>query len=95
MTSSEGNELLSKESALICLRQASDDIKQIQQICRVPSVFFGVLHDGEVVFYESLGVRDKKTNQQANSDTLYDIRSVSKCFVSALARLVVSEGKLD
>jgi len=48
-----------------------------------------------VILTENLGVRDGKTKQPANSDTLYHLASVSKCFASALAGIGVSEDKFE
>jgi len=84
-----------KKEILTRLLAARDDIKEIQKICRVPSISYGLLHNGEVLFRESIGVRDVETKQSSNPDTLYPLASVSKCFLSALAGIAVAEGKLS
>ena len=95
MASRDRGETDSKDAIQARVRDALDDIRKIQEICHVPSISFGILHKGEVIFRESLGVADTKTKDPATADTLYCLASVSKNFVSALAGIAVSEGKLD
>jgi CubicO group peptidase (beta-lactamase class C family) len=77
------------------IQAARNEIKEIKKTCRVPSLSYGVLHRGEVIFRENLGVRDVEKKEPANADTLYNLASVSKCFLSALAGIAVAEGKLS
>lgn len=88
------NEEQQKKDVLMRIRASLGDIEEIRKLYRVPSISLGVLHQGEIIFRESLGVRDNRTQDPANADTLYHLASVSKGFLSALAGIAVAEGKL-
>jgi CubicO group peptidase (beta-lactamase class C family) len=71
------------------------DIDRVKDLCRVPSISVGVLHEGEVIFMESLGLRDVQHKLEANCDTSYLLGSVSKMFASAALGILVDEGKIS
>ncbi|KAL2808470.1 beta-lactamase/transpeptidase-like protein [Aspergillus granulosus] len=73
-----------------CLPQ----IRQYQEICKAPSITFGVVSNGQVIFKQSLGHRDAGEMHAANSDTMYMIGSCAKMFTSAAVGILVDEGKL-
>lgn len=74
------------------LRKTIPEIEEVRKIVRVPSITFGVLHQGRIIFTGSVGsINDGQT---PDADTLYHLGSVSKCFVSALVGIAVEEGKL-
>ncbi|KAI1123622.1 beta-lactamase/transpeptidase-like protein [Nemania abortiva] len=70
------------------LEAAMSKIESVQKLCRAPSVSVGVLHQGEVVFRRSVGLRDVEANLEADSDTAYQIGSCSKLFTSAAVGLL-------
>jgi CubicO group peptidase (beta-lactamase class C family) len=65
------------------------DIDRVKDLCRVPSISAGVLHEGKVIFMESLGLRDVEHKLEANCDTSYLLGSVSKMFASAALGILV------
>lgn len=69
-------------------------VKEIQRICKVPSICFGVLHKGEVIFARGLGERRPGSNLSPDEDTLYHLGSVSKMFLSSAIGIAVDDGKL-
>jgi CubicO group peptidase (beta-lactamase class C family) len=71
------------------------EIARVKELCRVPSISVGVLHEGEVVLMESLGLRDVERALKANCDTSYLLGSVSKMFASAAVGILVEEGKMS
>lgn len=77
------------------LQEATSRIRQVRELCQVPSISLGVVHEGKVVFRESVGYRDAKQKLRANADTIYMLGSCSKMFTSAAVAMLVSEGKLQ
>jgi CubicO group peptidase (beta-lactamase class C family) len=71
------------------------DVLLVQQICKTPSISLGVLHEGQVIFRQSIGFGDVEGNQRANSDTSYLIGSCSKLFTSAALGLLVNDGTIS
>ncbi|KAG9240191.1 beta-lactamase/transpeptidase-like protein [Calycina marina] len=71
-----------------------DSIKEIQKMVQMPSITYGVIHEGEVIC-DSIGSIDRTTGIPVDSNTLYSLVSVSKGFLSALAGISVSERKLS
>lgn len=63
-------------------------IESVQKLCKAPSVSVGVLHQGEIVFRRSTGLRDIEANLVADSDTAYQIGSCSKLFTSTAIGLL-------
>lgn len=77
------------------LEECLPQVHQIQEICQTPSITFGVVHEGQVIFKQSIGHRDAEQKLQANADTMYMIGSCSKMFTSAAVGILVEEGKLS
>lgn len=70
------------------------DVKDVMEMARVPSISLGIIHDGNVIFRRSIGLRDVENNLEANSDTSYLIGSCSKMITSTAVGLLVEEGRL-
>jgi CubicO group peptidase (beta-lactamase class C family) len=70
------------------------EVKEVQRICKVPSICFGVLHEGEIIFTRGLGERRPGSNLPPNVDTLYHLGSVSKMLLSSAVGIAVDDGKL-
>lgn len=81
-------------SLIARLNDISGQIDEVRKICQVPSISYGVIHDGEVVLTKSVGFRDEHQKLEANPDSIYMIGSCSKMFASAAAGILVDEGKL-
>lgn len=71
------------------------DIDRVKELCRVPSISIGILHERKVVLMKSLGLRDVERKLEANCDTSYLLGSVSKTFASASIGILVEEGKMS
>ncbi|KAJ8121794.1 hypothetical protein ONZ43_g1843 [Nemania bipapillata] len=67
------------------------EIESVRKLCKAPSVSVGVLHQGEIVFRRSIGLRDIEANLEADSDTAYQIGSCSKLLTSTAAGLLSKE----
>ncbi len=68
---------------------------RIRGVTHQPSLSIGVIYQGQVIFKHNTGVIDVKTQQAANSDTLYCIASLSKAFMAASLDLLVREQKVS
>ena len=85
-------EFETEKEIILRLQRIIPEIEEIRKIVRAPSISFGVLHRGTIIFTGRVGsIGDNKT---PDPDTLYHLGSVSKCFVSALVGIAVEEGKL-
>lgn len=85
----------SKSQILSRLQETKDVIKEIQKLVRTPSISYGVMHQGEIIYYDSIGTISSTSEIPPDANTLYPLASVSKNFLSALAGIAVSEGKLS
>ena len=80
--------------ALNRLTSTLSALRSIQQICHVPSITFGVVHHGSVIYTGSIGQRNVEHGLSANPDTIYEIASCSKMFTSAALGILVDDGRL-
>lgn len=84
------------------LGQSFGQVPQLLDILRVPSISVGVIHQGEVIFTKSVGLRvvdqaavDGKGNAlSATPETAYLIASCSKIFLACAVGILV-EGKMS
>lgn len=77
------------------LEECVPDICQIREICRVPSITYGVVHHGKVLSKQSIGYRDDDQTASPDHNSMYMIGSCSKMFTSAAVGILVDEGKLS
>ncbi|KAL2835337.1 beta-lactamase/transpeptidase-like protein [Aspergillus pseudoustus] len=77
------------------LQSCLPQIQRIQSITQTPSITFGIIHHGQVIFKNSIGHRDSALALPADSETIYMLGSCSKMFTSAAAGILVEEGKLS
>ncbi len=67
----------------------------IQRICKESSssgLSLGVLHQGQVLYKDNFGHRDVDSGKSPNSDTLYNINSMTKALTAAAIGILVEEG---
>jgi len=62
---------------------------------RSPGLNLGVVVDGDLVFHETFGFSDTKSETRTGPDTGYQIGSVTKTFVGLLAARLAVEGIVD
>lgn len=58
----------------------------------VPGIAIAVVHDDAVVFSQGYGVRDVKTNEPVDVDTVFQIASLSKPISSSVVAAIVGAG---
>ncbi|MBN2027498.1 MAG: beta-lactamase family protein [Actinobacteria bacterium] len=54
-----------------------------------------VLDGGDVVYSEGFGMADREKSVPVNTDTIFNMGSISKAFVSTAVMLLVDEGKVE
>ena len=67
----------------------------IQKICEESSssgLSLGVLHQGQILYRADFGHRDVESGTSPDSDTLYNINSMTKALTAAAAGVLVEEG---
>ena len=67
----------------------------IQKICKASSssgLSLGVLHRGQVLYRDNFGHRDVESGEPPDSDTLYNINSMTKAMTAAAIGILVEEG---
>lgn len=67
----------------------------ILKFTKVPSLSYGIIHQGKILKSGSKGFRDVEAGLPADEDTLYAIGSLSKAFTAVLCGIIVSEGVLS
>ncbi|KAL2814522.1 beta-lactamase/transpeptidase-like protein [Aspergillus cavernicola] len=77
------------------LNECLSQIRQIHKICQTPSITYGVIHHGRVIFKQSVGHRDARQTLRPDHNSMYMIGSCSKMFTSAAVGILVEEGKLN
>ncbi len=60
----------------------------------IPGTAVAIVYQGQVVWMEGFGVRNLKTREPVNLDTVFQLGSVSKPFAGTLAALLAQEGVL-
>ncbi|KAL8676288.1 MAG: hypothetical protein Q9186_007182 [Xanthomendoza sp. 1 TL-2023] len=76
------------------LQALAPNIEKILMISSTAGASVGVLHRGEVVFRGNYGFRDHALSTAPDSDTLYNVGSLTKSMIAATAAIQVSKGKL-
>jgi CubicO group peptidase (beta-lactamase class C family) len=70
-------------------------LRRRQSEARLPSVSAAVFRDGEVVWYDALGLADVESGLEATPDTQYRIGSITKTFTAAAILQLRDAGLLD
>ena len=61
----------------------------------IPAVAVGIVKDGSVEAFLSVGTLKKRSDQKVNEHTLFQLASLSKSFTGIMANQLMMEGKLD
>jgi CubicO group peptidase (beta-lactamase class C family) len=61
----------------------------------VSGVQYAIMDHGNIVLSDSVGVKNKKTNEPITKDTMFGIGSISKMYVSAATMMLVDAHKVD
>ncbi|CAG8200645.1 unnamed protein product [Penicillium nalgiovense] len=85
----------STPSTIDRLRQLSRSIDQICKISGVPGLSIGVLDDGENLWTENFGFRDKSRTSLPDANTQYGIGHITMSMVAAGVGKLVDDGKLQ
>ncbi len=83
-----------------------DAYEQVRQVARAElwkqinsgkasSAGVAVLDDGEVVYSEGFGMADREKSLPVTTETIFNMGSISKTFVSTAVMLLVDEGKVE
>jgi len=70
-------------------------IRNAMKIANQPGLAMAIVKDGKILFMKGYGVRNLQTNEKVNSETLFNIASLSKAFTAALMSQLVEQGKID
>lgn len=60
----------------------------------IPGMAIAVVHNGKVIFEKGYGIRDIKTKEKVNPQTLFAIASNTKAFTSSALSILVDQGKI-
>ena len=82
--------------------QMNQAVGDIQKLCEneiqqgaVPGLAIAVVFQDQVVYAAGFGVRDVKTQEPVNADTVFQLASLSKPIGSTLVAELVGEGKIS
>jgi CubicO group peptidase (beta-lactamase class C family) len=85
---------MASQSALIDrLSSLSSLITQICDISGTAGVSVGITHRGQKIYTHNSGFRDAEKAQKPDSDTIYNVGSLSKGMTAAAVGLLVEDGK--
>ncbi|TMO60126.1 serine hydrolase [Pseudoalteromonas aurantia] len=82
-------------SAQLTPKQIDALVEKAKDELNVPGVALAVVKSGEVVHAKGYGVQSIENNTPVNTDTLFQVASISKSFVTAALALLVDENKLS
>jgi beta-lactamase class C len=71
-----------------------DAVQAFMRQYDVPGVAIAITQNGKQTFY-NFGVASRETKQQVNSDTLFEVGSISKTFTATLTAYAVANGQLS
>ena len=72
-----------------------DVVSRTMKTFDVPGIAVAIIKDGKVVISKGYGVKNIKTQEKVDGNTLFGIASNSKAFTSAALGMLVDEGKLN
>lgn len=75
------------------VRDAIDQVDKTMSIAGVPGVSIGIMKRGQALETYHKGFRDVKQGLAPDNDTRYNINSLTKAFISALAGIEIYEGR--
>ncbi|KAF2838140.1 beta-lactamase/transpeptidase-like protein [Patellaria atrata CBS 101060] len=70
-------------------------IIQISLVTEAPSVAVGVSYEGETLYHANTGLRNVQKGLVPDSNTVYGIGSITKCFTASAIGILVDEGLLE
>lgn len=86
---------LSITQAKEALSIAQNEISELCAAAGTAGLSVGVLHQGETIHRSNYGVKNLKTAEAPDSDTVYHIASLSKFFTAAAVAVLVDQGRLQ
>lgn len=72
-----------------------DYLKEVKQQWQIPGIAFAVVKDGEMIYSDGFGVKEKGKDDPVDANTLFQIGSVSKSFTAAVMASLVAEDRLS
>ncbi|MCH8286389.1 beta-lactamase family protein [candidate division KSB1 bacterium] len=77
------------------LDRLRDYVNSIMEDSKVPGLALGIVMDGEVVFAEGFGYRDKENGLPVTAQTLFAIGSCTKAFTTAALGILNDDDVID
>ena len=85
--------------ALALLASSADEIdgyvRAVMEERRIPGLAFAVVRDGEVLIKRAYGLANLETNTPVETDSVFDIASLTKPLTATAVMMLVEEGKVD
>ncbi len=77
------------------LEKLSETMEQKRQEFHIPGMALAVVKDDRLIYARGFGMSDLENQVPVNPKTVFAIGSTTKAFTSALAAMMVEEGKMD
>ncbi len=77
------------------LRRLGPTIERIMSVSGTPGVSIGIAIEGNPAIYENYGLRNVKSSEATNEDTIFMLCSLTKSFTAAALGLLVEEKKFS
>ncbi|MCD5417518.1 beta-lactamase family protein, partial [Candidatus Bipolaricaulota bacterium] len=73
----------------------NDFVTETMNEWKVPGLSIAIVKDGEVIFSEGFGLRDREKGLPVTPKTIFAIGSSTKAFTTMSMGILVDEGKLE
>lgn len=77
------------------MQEYEDELKLLRLFSKTPGAAIAVVKDSTIVYLKGFGVKQAGTKDSINVNTVFRLASVSKCFASFLAGILVEENKIN
>jgi len=76
------------------VKRIDNYIEDSRELWNIPGMAVAIVKDGEVLLSKGYGIRDVRTGEPVNENTMFAIASNSKAFTSAALAILVDEKKI-
>lgn len=70
-------------------------LENVMDSANIPALGISIMDNNKIVYDNSLGIKDTKSNEPIDSNTIFEAASLTKPITAYCAMRLVSEGKLD
>ncbi|RDL33001.1 Uncharacterized protein BP5553_08440 [Venustampulla echinocandica] len=88
-------ELKNMDELIQRLKNLEPRLQELSRISGIPGCSIGVMHEGQAIWKANIGYRNVELSLKTQSDTVYNLDSITKGMTAAAFGLLVAEGKVE